>query len=117
MQRGGSSLLPPLPFAGSVAKKFKLRHYPFSDLQADIVSDLVRAGIAVHVFNQRDYFAVVHGGQPGTADDLARHEVPGLPRPPDASASAGWRTHAFGWRLSGVVTALALGAAPKITAT
>jgi TolB-like protein/DNA-binding winged helix-turn-helix (wHTH) protein/Tfp pilus assembly protein PilF len=52
--------------------------------------------------------AVVQGGQPGTADDLARHEVPGLPRPPDASASAGWRTHPFGRRLSGVVTALAL---------
>src|SRR5438046_1107299 len=26
----------------------------FSDLQADIVADLARAGIAVHVFNQRD---------------------------------------------------------------
>ncbi len=26
----------------------------FSDLQADIVADLVRAGIAVHAFNQRD---------------------------------------------------------------
>src|SRR3954452_11442579 len=26
----------------------------FSDLQAGIVADLVRAGIAVHVFNQRD---------------------------------------------------------------
>lgn len=26
----------------------------FSDLQADIVADLVRAGVAVHVFNQRD---------------------------------------------------------------
>ena len=26
----------------------------FSDLQANIVSDLVRAGIAIHVFNQRD---------------------------------------------------------------
>ena len=52
--------------------------------------------------------AVVQAGQPGTADDLARHEAPGLPRPPDASASAGWRTRAFGWRLSGVVTALAL---------
>src|SRR6201998_2862066 len=25
----------------------------FSDLQADIVADLVRAGVAVHVFNQR----------------------------------------------------------------
>ena len=26
----------------------------FSDLQAGIVADLVRAGIAIHVFNQRD---------------------------------------------------------------
>src|SRR5882757_7897681 len=26
----------------------------FSDLQADIVAELVRAGVAVHVFNQRD---------------------------------------------------------------
>src|SRR6201996_4138345 len=26
----------------------------FSDIQADIVADLVRTGIAVHVFNQRD---------------------------------------------------------------
>src|SRR5256885_14416036 len=26
----------------------------FSDLQADIVADLVRAGVAVHVVNQRD---------------------------------------------------------------
>ena len=26
----------------------------FSDLQADIVADLVRAGVAIHVFNQRD---------------------------------------------------------------
>src|SRR3979409_2120150 len=26
----------------------------FSDLQSDIVADLVRAGVAIHVFNQRD---------------------------------------------------------------
>ena len=26
----------------------------FSDLQADIVAELVRAGVAIHVFNQRD---------------------------------------------------------------
>src|ERR1700676_464105 len=32
--------------------------------------------------------AVIQGGQPGTADDLTKHEVSGLPRPPDASASA-----------------------------
>src|SRR4029450_6743812 len=30
----------------------------FSDLQADIVADLVRAGIAIHVFNQRDIGAI-----------------------------------------------------------
>jgi DNA-binding winged helix-turn-helix (wHTH) protein len=53
--------------------------------------------------------AVVQGRQPGTAiGHLAAYEASGLPRPPDASASAGWPTHAFGWRLSGVVTALAL---------
>src|SRR6187401_2316536 len=26
----------------------------FSDLQANIVADLIRAGVAIHVFNQRD---------------------------------------------------------------
>src|ERR1700694_2381815 len=31
----------------------------FSDLQADIVSDLVRAGVAVHVFNQRDIAGIM----------------------------------------------------------
>jgi iron complex transport system substrate-binding protein len=31
----------------------------FSDLQADIVSALVRAGIAVHVFNQRDIAGIL----------------------------------------------------------
>jgi iron complex transport system substrate-binding protein len=30
----------------------------FSDLQADIVADLIRAGVAVHVFNQRDLAGV-----------------------------------------------------------
>jgi TolB-like protein/DNA-binding winged helix-turn-helix (wHTH) protein/Tfp pilus assembly protein PilF len=50
--------------------------------------------------------AVVQGGQPETAaGDLAAYEAPGLPRPPDASASAGWRT---GWRLSGFGMALVL---------
>lgn len=35
----------------------------FSDIQADIVADLARAGLAVHVFNQRDLagiFAMIH---------------------------------------------------------
>jgi iron complex transport system substrate-binding protein len=31
----------------------------FSDLQADIVADLVRAGVAVHVFNQRDLAGIL----------------------------------------------------------
>ena len=35
----------------------------FSDLQADIVADLIRAGVAVHAFNHRDVagiFAMIH---------------------------------------------------------
>jgi iron complex transport system substrate-binding protein len=31
----------------------------FSDLQADIVSDLVRAGVNIHVFNQRDIAGIL----------------------------------------------------------
>lgn len=31
----------------------------FSDLQADIVADLVRTGVAVHVFNQRDVAGIL----------------------------------------------------------
>ena len=31
----------------------------FSDLQADIAADLVRAGLAVHVFNQRDIAGIL----------------------------------------------------------
>src|SRR5690242_21843805 len=31
----------------------------FSDLQAGIVADLVRAGIAIHVFNQRDIAGIL----------------------------------------------------------
>jgi iron complex transport system substrate-binding protein len=31
----------------------------FSDLQAEIVADLVRAGVAVHVFNQRDIAGIM----------------------------------------------------------
>jgi iron complex transport system substrate-binding protein len=51
----------------------------FSDLQADIVADLVRAGIAVHVFNQRDIAGILAMirtlgaivGVAGRADQLA----------------------------------------------
>ena len=31
----------------------------FSDLQADIAADLVRAGIAIHVFNHRDIAGIL----------------------------------------------------------
>jgi iron complex transport system substrate-binding protein len=31
----------------------------FSDLQADIVADLVRSGVAIHVFNQRDIAGIL----------------------------------------------------------
>ncbi|TXN39569.1 cobalamin-binding protein [Methylobacterium sp. WL18] len=52
----------------------------FSDLQADIVADLARAGVAVHLFNQRDVagcLAMVRTlgalvGVPERADALAR---------------------------------------------
>jgi iron complex transport system substrate-binding protein len=51
----------------------------FSDLQADIAADLVRAGVAVHVFNQRDIAGILAMirtlggliGEAGKADDLA----------------------------------------------
>src|SRR5580698_7425159 len=45
----------------------------FSDLQAEIVADLVRAGVAVHVFNQRDVAGILAmiralGAMVGVAD-------------------------------------------------
>ncbi len=51
----------------------------FSDLQADIVADLIRANVAVHAFNQRDLAGIYDMirtlgalvGQPGKADALA----------------------------------------------
>jgi iron complex transport system substrate-binding protein len=52
----------------------------FSDLQADIVADLIRANVAVHAFNQRDISGILDMvrtlgalvGQGGGADALAR---------------------------------------------
>jgi iron complex transport system substrate-binding protein len=52
----------------------------FSDLQADIVADLVRANVAVHAFNQRDIGGIYDMirtlgalvGQPDKADALVR---------------------------------------------
>src|ERR1700761_841697 len=51
----------------------------FSDLQADIAADLIRAGVAIHVFNQRDIAGILAMirtlgalvGAAGTADQLA----------------------------------------------
>src|SRR5512141_3236102 len=51
----------------------------FSDLQADIVADLIRANVAVHAFNQRDVAGILDMirtlgalvGQAGKADALA----------------------------------------------
>jgi iron complex transport system substrate-binding protein len=52
----------------------------FSDLQADIVAELIRANVAVHAFNQRDIAGIFDMirmlgalvGQPEKADALAR---------------------------------------------
>ena len=52
----------------------------FSDLQADIVAELIRANVAVHAFNQRDVGGILDMirtlgalvGVPGKADALAR---------------------------------------------
>lgn len=48
----------------------------FSDLQADIASDLIRAGVAVHAFNQRDVAGILAmirtlGGMIGEAEKAA----------------------------------------------
>src|SRR6201990_2783987 len=45
----------------------------FSDLQAEIVAELIRAGVAVHVFNQRDVAGILAmiralGAMVGAAD-------------------------------------------------
>jgi iron complex transport system substrate-binding protein len=67
----------------------------FSDLQADIVADLIRAGVAVHVFNQRDVAGILAMirtlgalvGAADRADQLAagfEHRLAGIastPRP------------------------------------
>ena len=53
----------------------------FSDLQADIAADLIRANVAVHAFNQRDIAGILDMvrtlgalvGQPDKAGALARH--------------------------------------------
>jgi iron complex transport system substrate-binding protein len=68
----------------------------FSDLQADIVADLVRGGVAIHVFNQRDIAGILAmirtvGALIGAADragELAASyerrlmQIANAPRPP-----------------------------------
>jgi iron complex transport system substrate-binding protein len=69
----------------------------FSDLQADIAADLVRAGIAVHAFNHRDIAGILAMirtvgalvGASGKADVLARGYEERLSR---VAASAGGGT-------------------------
>jgi iron complex transport system substrate-binding protein len=67
----------------------------FSDLQAPIVADLIRAGIEVHAFNQRDVAGILRmirtcgalTGVPDAADALARSyedrlaQIAAIPRP------------------------------------
>ena len=51
----------------------------FSDLQADIVSDLAKAGVAVHLFNQRDLagiFAMIRTGKWRMAASLSQRGWP-----------------------------------------
>ncbi|MCA9320038.1 MAG: ABC transporter substrate-binding protein, partial [Planctomycetes bacterium] len=58
----------------------------FSDLQADIVADLVRAGLEVHVYNQRsipEILEVIRGlgrliAEPAKGEGLARELEAGL---------------------------------------
>ncbi|MBM0205271.1 ABC transporter substrate-binding protein [Micromonospora sp. STR1s_5] len=51
----------------------------FSDLQADIVADLVRAGVAVHAFNQRDV-AGINGDDPHAGCSRRREREGGSAR-------------------------------------
>ena len=51
----------------------------FSDLQADIVSDLAKSGVAVHLFNQRDLagiFAMIRTGKWRMAASLSQRGWP-----------------------------------------
>ncbi len=60
----------------------------FSDLQADIVAELIRANVAVHAFNQRDVAGILDMirtlgalvGCPGKADALAARWPPASTR-------------------------------------
>jgi iron complex transport system substrate-binding protein len=73
----------------------------FSDLQAAIVADLVRAGIAVHVFNQRDIAGIL--AMIGTLGALV-----------DAADRAGQLAAGFEKRLAAVAATLRPSPKPKV---
>lgn len=65
----------------------------FSDLQADITAELVRAGVAVHVFNQRDVAGILAmirtlGAMVGAADRAERLAAAYAQRLADIGATA-----------------------------
>ena len=75
----------------------------FSDLQADIAADLIRAGIEVHVFNQRSVAQILAfirslGGMigvPGKADALASELERGLDGARDAASRLSRRPRVY----------------------
>jgi len=73
----------------------------FSDLQAAIVADLVRAGVAVHVFNQRDIAGIL--AMIGTLGALV-----------DAADRAGQLAAGFEQRLAAVSATLRPSPKPKV---
>jgi iron complex transport system substrate-binding protein len=75
----------------------------FSDLQAEIVRDLVRAGVAVHAFNQRDLAGILAMirtlgalvGCPERAQALAAELARGIELAADAAASRRQRPRVY----------------------
>jgi iron complex transport system substrate-binding protein len=75
----------------------------FSDLQADIVAELVRAGVAVHAFNQRDVagiFAMIRTlgaliGEIAKADGLAKSLEARLAETRRRTARLAWRPRVY----------------------
>ena len=75
----------------------------FSDLQADIVAALIRAGVAVHAFNQRSLAeilemirmlgALVGAGEP--AERLAQRLAAGLAAAHERAARLAWRPKVY----------------------
>ena len=75
----------------------------FSDLQADIVAALIRAGVAVHAFNQRsvaEILAMIRmlgalTGAAERAERLARELAAGLARAEAQAARLAWRPKVY----------------------